>query len=228
MTYIAPSDLRLATLAEFAYGLDLTTTEAPDAALTIAIASISQRIDNLTDDHFESESRTFELDVNDWSNRLYIPRRTRAVSTVKTRSADGTLTTESSSVYRLFSSLDSTGTFRLDNNGLDRLEIIGDPVLGTSSYLASGNGCWPMGTQVVQVTGTFSWATTPGDIKWAVARLCYARFKESRADLDRAETLSNAGMTLRFLESDAEHPTGIRDVDEIVTDYSRNAFLGIG
>lgn len=223
MAYLTYADFRLATLAESCYGLDLTSTEAPDAALTSAIATYSQRIDNLTNDHFESESRTFEIDVNVCSSRLYLPRRTRAVASVKTRLYDGTLTTESTSAYRLTSSLDSTGTFRPDNAVLDHLDTIPD---GTP--LSTGAYSWPEGTQTVEIAGTFSWATVPGDIKFAVARLVYGRFKESRADLDRAESMSAAGVTLRFLESDTAHPTGIREVDEVVSDYRRDAFLGIG
>ena len=91
---------------------------------------------------------------------------------------DGTLTTEASTAYRLFSSLDSTGSFRIDTNGMDRLEVI------PTSYLSTGSCYWPVGPQTVQVAGTFSWAVTPSDIKFAVARLVYARFKESRADLE--------------------------------------------
>ena len=222
MAYLTFLDFRTATLAEYCYGLDLTSTEAPDAALTAAIASISQRIDNFTNDHFESESRTFELDVSGCSSRLYLPRRARAISSVNTRLWDGSLTLEASTVYRLFSSLDSTGSFRIDNDGLDRLEVI------PSTYLSTGSMYWPEGPQSVEVTGTFSWAVTPSDIKFAVARLVYARFKESRADLDRADSLTNAGVTLRFLESDDEHPTGIREVDEIIHDYTRDSFLGVG
>ena len=118
--------------------------------------------------------------------------------------------------------MDTTGAYRVDNNGLDRIDIIPDGPGISTGYV------WPEGPMTVQLVGTFSWNTTPADIKYAVARLVYAKFKESRPDLDRAETLTNAGVTLRFLESDAEHPSGIREVDEIVADYRRDAFLGVG
>jgi hypothetical protein len=223
MAYVSFSDFRTATLAEYCYGLDLTITEAPDAALTSAITSISQRIDNLTNDHFESESLTYNLDVDFTSSRLYLPKRVRSVSAISTRIFDGTLTVESSTAYRMFSSLTPAGDLRIASDGLDRVETISSGV-----PLSTGSCYWPVGPQTVQVVGTFSWAVTPGDIKYAVSRLVYAKFKESRADLDRAETLTNAGVTLRFLETDADHPTGIREVDEILTDYSRDAFIGIG
>ena len=223
MAYVTFADFRTATLAEHCYGLALTTTEAPDAALTAAIATYSQRMDNLTNDHYETETLTYDLDVDSTTDRLYLPKRCRSISTLQTRDYAGTLTNEATTVYRLTSSLDAAGALREPIGGLDHLDIIPG-----GSGLSTGYMTWPVGPQTVRVTGQFSWATTPSEIKWAVARLCYARFKESRADLDRAETLTNAGVTLRFLESDAEHPTGLREVDEIVADYKRDSFIGVG
>jgi len=223
VSYLTFSDFRTASLAEFCYGLDLTVTEAPDAVLTAAIASASARIDSMTNDHFESESLTYNLDVSSPSMRIYMPKRVRSVSTVSTRWFDGSLTVENSAAYRMYSSLTPAGDLRITKAGVDHIETIPN-----GQALSMGSWYWPVGQQTVQVVGTFSWGVTPGDIKRATARLVYNRIKERRPDLDMADTLTNAGVTVRFLESDEQHPTGIREVDEIVADYYRDAFIGVG
>jgi hypothetical protein len=218
MTYLTLNDMRLATLAEFAYGLDLTVAEASDAVVTAAITSQSARIDNLTGDHFEAENLTFDLDVDTYSSKLYLPKRCRAITSINTRSAAGVLTLQPVTAYRLNSSLNSAGDFAL--SAVDYVDLL--------TALTTGLWYWPWGTGTVQVIGAFSWLVTPTDIKRAVARLVYDELKERRPDVDRAETITNQGVTLRFLESDAEHPTGIREVDEIISRYYRWSELAVG
>src|SRR5678815_2234573 len=122
MPYLAIADFRLGTLAEFCYGLDLTVTEAPDAVLNATIASQSLRIDSLTNDHYESESLTLNLDVASTSDRVYLPKRVRSLSQVNTRNFAGTLTTEATTVYRMHSSLTAAGDARVTKGGMDYLE----------------------------------------------------------------------------------------------------------
>jgi hypothetical protein len=93
MAYITFADFRSATVAEYCQGLTLTTTEASDTNLPIAIARFSQRFDDFTNDHFESASLTLELD-GEGEGRIYLPKRCTAVSTVKIRDENGTLTTQ--------------------------------------------------------------------------------------------------------------------------------------
>ena len=212
MAYITFSDFRVGTLAEYCYGLDLTTAEAGDSVLTAAIASAQQRIERLTGDTFESANRTYEIDVDSYSCRLDLPARVRTITTVKTRDYAGNLTTESTGAFRMHSSLDSTGTYRLDRGG-DWLTVIPGNTLSVGAY-------WPVGPQTVQVVGQWFWAAVPAEIKRATARLTYERLKEMRGDLDRAETMAAGGVTLRFLEADNDHPTGIREVDDIIADYA--------
>jgi hypothetical protein len=218
VAYVTFSDFRTPT-PEFAFGLDLTSTEAPDGPLAASIASISQRIDDLTNDHFESETLTLELNVESYSSRLYLPKRCRAITSINTRDEDGVLTLEPVTSYRLSSSLNTAGDYRLGD--VDFLDIVGSGITGSLFY-------WPLGTRSVQVNGTFSWNVTPADIKRAVARLVYEHFKEQRPDVDRAETLTNAGVTLRFLETDDAHPTGIREVDQVIQRFYRWSKLAVG
>jgi hypothetical protein len=217
VSYVTFSDFRTPT-PEYAFGLDLSATEAPDAVLAASIASLSQRIDDLTNDHFESETSTYDLDVSDYSSRLYLPRRCRAVTSINIRDAAGALTLQPATAYRLSSSLSSSGDYA--QSDVDYVDLL--------TELTTGLWYWPLGTRSVQVAGTFSWGVTPPDIKRAVARLVYEHFKEQRPDVDRAETITNAGVTLRFLETDAEHPTGIREVDEIIHRYYRWSELAVG
>lgn len=210
---------------EACQGLSLTITEAPDAALATAIARFSQRIDDWTNDHYESQAGVvLTLDVDYPSDKVYLPRRTTAVSQVQTQDALGGLTVQGASGYRLRSSLDGAGAnLREPGSSVDYLQII---PLGSglvSTYY--GAWIWPLGPQTVYVTGTYGWTVTPGDIKRALALLVFYHFKPIRADLRMAETVSVADSTIRF---GATFPSGIPECDDILFDYKRDQRVFVG
>ncbi len=224
MAYVTVANLRPDTAAEYAQGVTLTAAEASDARLTAAIAAISERLDRLTNDHFETQTGvTLEVDVTDHTGRLALPRRTTAVTTVKTRDELGVLTTQASTTYRFRSSLDAAGATRIGES--DYLDIIPE---GVGLTLTPWAWSWPYGTQTVQVLGTFGWTVTPRDIKRAVAVLAFDHFKEQRGDLGRAVRYTTGEIAVERSVPDADHPTGLLEVDAIVTDYHRYAGAMVG
>ena len=210
MSYVAAADFREATLAEYCRGLDLDSVEAPADEVDAAITRVSIRIDEWTNDHFETEATTYELDGTG-TPKLYLPKRTQSVTTVKTRDSAGTLTTEASTLWRLRSSLVSGGGTIHDVDGYDFLEVIPAQSLSTGAV-------WPFGPQTVQVAGTFCVSTVPGDIKRAVALLTYHNFKPLREDLRMASRWHTAEVTV---EAAVTEPSGIPEVDSILAQYQR-------
>jgi len=232
MAYLVAADFRSgSSLNEVCIGLPLSTGEASDAQLGAAVTRLAQRIDDWTNDHFESESLTLEMDGTGTS-RLYLPKRCTAVTSVKIRDEDGTLgTAEAAAVYRLTSSLYSSGSKRLDGSGLDYIDIVpnGDGL----ATLPAGYGdvyTWPCGPQTVQVVGTFGWTTTPGDIKRALALMVWDHFKPLRNDLRRSSRVSTADTTQEFIPVDPASGvyTGIQEADAIIAAYRRDSFLEVG
>lgn len=220
MAYVTKAQLRPDTYAEFATGLALKQSEASDARLDATIARVSQRIDDVLNDHFsQTTPLTLNIDVKLPTDRLVLPRRCTALTSVSTRDSNGNLTLQASSVYRLNSSLDSAGAVRLNRESVDSIDII-EYGAGISATLG-GPWVWPCGTQAVQVIGTFDWTTTPADIQRLVALLVFDQIKEKRADLGRIEIIQNANETVRYRPSDPEHPFGITEADEIAANYMR-------
>lgn len=223
MTYIIPADFRAASQAEYASGILITDDEAEDTRLTAAIARLTQRFNDYTNDVFESESLTLELD-GDGSDRLMLPKRCTAVSTVKLRDEDGTLgSSQTSTVYRLHSSLYSTGSKR--QGEYDWLHIV--PLGAGLSNSLDGAFAWPCGPQTVQVVGTFGWTTTPGDVKRAVALMVYDHFKSTRPDIRAAESVQQQDVIVRYASPDPANGiwTGIQEVDLIIGAYRRDSYL---
>lgn len=227
MAYIAPADLRTATLAEYAAGLALSTTEvssaSTEALLTATIARVSQLFNDFTNDVFESESLTLELD-GDGTSRLMLPKRTTAVTTVKLRDEDGTLgSAQTSTVYRLHSSLYSSGSKR--SGEYDWIDIV--PLGAGLSNGLEGPYAWPCGPQTVQVVGTYGWTTTPAQVKRAIALMVYDHWKPSRPDIRAAESVSNNNVIVRYALPDPENDiwTGISEVDGIIKQYRRDGYL---
>jgi hypothetical protein len=217
MAYLVFGDVRPDSAAEFASQLTLSESDVgDDAAITSAIARMSQRIDDVTNDHFESETVTLELD-GDGTDRLMLPKRCTAVTTIKTRDSAAVLTTQAATVYRLHSSLYSTGSKRLEQGGLDWVDIV--PLSAGLSLSLEGPWAWPCGPQTVQVVGTFGWTTTPGDIKRLTALLVYDHFKPIRSDLRRTDQFTTPGGE-RVLMADTD-PFGIPEADDIVASYRR-------
>ena len=173
MAYIAAADFRERTVAPYCAGLILGESDGLDSYIDLIITRVVTQVELDLGDDFEpaggDPDETVECDGSGRA-RMYTPRRVRSLTTVKTRAADGTLTTQASTAYRLHSSLVS-GTAMLDGARLDYLEHLTD--------------VWPLGTQTVQLVGKFGWSAVPTDIKRLVALKVYDTIKA------RTDPLSN-------------------------------------
>lgn len=223
MTYLTVADMREDTAAEFARDCFLTSTDVGDDALvTAAITRFSQRFDDWTLDHFSTQTAQVLYYDGEGLSRLYLPRRCTAITTVEIAATDGTLTSQSSSVYRLHSSLDSTGSTRIDE--WDFLDVV--PLSGGLTGTPYGFVYqWPWGVNSVKITGTFGWTVTPGDVKRAVALLVWDHFKPLRGDLKQAQSWQTADIAIQRAVTDDAHPSGIPEVDQIVASYKRDTRL---
>jgi len=212
MAYLTAADFRENTPAEYCSGLLLSEAEAATTALTAAIARLSSRIDELTNDHYESRTLTYDLDVYGYSGVVLLPERCTALTTVKT-TWYGTQTTQASTAYSLHSSLDTAGAKRIGDH--DWIEVVTDTggLVGTMYTYA-----WPIGPATVEVTGSFGWVTTPADIKRAVALMVWDHFKPQQDTLRRAVRWTAQGETF---EAAASQPTGIPEVDQLIAEYRR-------
>lgn len=170
MTYIAAADFRERTVAPYCAGLILGETDGSDAYVDLVIAQVTTRVELDLADDFEpvggDPDETVECDGSG-RERMYTPRRVRALTTVKTRADDGTLTTPATTAWRLHNTLNAAGTAMLDGSRLDYLQHLVD--------------VWPLGTQTVQLVGKFGWAVVPTDIKRLVALKVYDLIK-AKAD----------------------------------------------
>jgi hypothetical protein len=217
MAYLTATQFRTATLAEFCHGLALDTTEAPSGELADAITRLSARLDDWTNDHYESETLTLGITGTGGTN-LLLPKRCTAVTQVHIRNHLGVLTTQDASRYRLHSSLEG-GTRRISTD--DWLELVGGtggltglPYGQTERYL------WPTGILSVDVAGSFGWTAVPGDIKRALALLVWDHFKSFRSDLRRASRYQTAELAV---DVSVGTPSGMPEVDAIVADYRRDS-----
>lgn len=225
MAILTAANFRPQTTDEACIGRELTAQQAEDGDLDATIARMTARIQDLTNDDFSDAVETFELDVWVYSESLMLPKRCTSVTTVKTRDAQGVLTTQSGfspPSYRLRSSLDAAGAVRLGD--FDHLDLVSyGPGLLNS---ADGSYCWPVGPQTVQVVGHFGWLVVPSDLKRALAHLVWDHYRAQRGDLGRVRQVSAAGIAETFSEDPAM--TGIREVDQVLLDYRRDVFLGVG
>jgi hypothetical protein len=222
MAYLAPGAFRTDSLDEACKGLALD--EPGDAALTAAIARLSQRIDDWTYDHFETETAATVNLSGGGGSRLYLPKRCRAVTTVKLRDVSGTLgAAVTSTAYRLRSSLTSTGDARVDGSNLDWIEIVPYGVgIGMSSWGSSPWG-WPRDANAIEVVGDFGWLVTPGDIQRALAMLVWDHFKGQRPSLYATESVQTDTFVERFPRPDSSTGvfSGMALVDGIIANYRR-------
>jgi hypothetical protein len=221
MAYLTPAEFRPQTLASWCSGIELTAAQIGDADLTAAIASVSQRVEEKTGDYFTKQAGlVLEHDVAAPSARLYLLRRCTAVTTVKTRYYDESLTTQATSPapYRLHSSLDTAGAVR--TQGLDYLELTVAGVGLVGTYW--GPWTWPVGTQTVQVTGDFGWTVTPGDIKRATALYVWDLVSRQSGDLNRAKAFTSGG------GARIELADGVPEADDILKDYMFRSPVMIG
>jgi len=170
VAYIAAADFRERTVAPWCAGLILGETDGLDAYIDLLITQVVTRVELDLGDDFEPAGGDPDetLNVNGSGRaRLYTPRRVRALTTVKTRADDGTLTVQATSVWRLQKSLNTAGTAMLDAARLDYLDLF--------------SSVWPEGTQTVELVGKFGWAAVPTDIKRLVALKVYDLIK-AKAD----------------------------------------------
>jgi hypothetical protein len=214
MAYVIPSDFRSGSGAEHCINLVLDSTTYPDPMVSSAIEAAQQRVDTLTDDHFEPENLTLDLDVDSAAERLYLPRRVRSITSVSTRNFTGALTAENAAAYRTHTSLNAAGTDRLTpTSNKDWLQIIPDGVGLTTGMF------WPVGPQTVRVTGSFSWAATPGDIKKAVALITWDRLMRESGDIRRASRWQRGDLTV---ERATDSLTGIPEADDLIEPFIRS------
>lgn len=224
MAYLTPADFRTATLNEVCQGLALAAgapDNVSDAFLTAAIARLTVRLDELTNDHFESQSLTIDL-TGDGTSTLTLPIRCTAVSQVRTLDPLGNYTTQLATSYRLVSSLDAAGATRVIQQADDYLDIPTGQFL--SLYWGAGRR-WPAEANGVRVIGTFGWTVTPPDIKRALALMVFDHFKPLGQTLRRATQYQTSDAVYSFGAGDEDHPTGLWEVDEIVKDYLREPVL---
>lgn len=220
--YLVAEDMRSASLAEFAAGLALDDNQAETSRLTAAIARMSQRFDDLTNDHFSTQTATTLTLSGNGTRILDLPRRCTAVTTVSITDYAGTVTPQASTVYRLHSSLNSAGSAWTSPGAVDWLEILPFQFLSGASF-GLGYG-WPEEANSVTVLGTFGWTVTPFDVKNAVAMMVYDHFK-NKSDRTRRASSYQAG-DASFVNN--VEGTGIKDVDDIIERYRRSQQVMVG
>lgn len=221
MAIITAADFRAATVAEYCYDIQMETATAPDAALTATITRMTTKLQEYCDDSFESENLALSVSGDGISSMLLLPKRCTAISQIRTLASTGTYTVQTASRYRLKSSLYASGSRRVSQSALDWVEIVQALSVGWS---------WPSDVNGVEVTGTFGWTTCPGDIKRAVALMCWDHFKPQRGDLRRASRVSTQDTTTEYLPADPDIGvfTGISEVDDIIREYRRDVTVRVG
>ena len=182
MAYIAAADFRERTVKPYCSNLILGEADGLDAYIDLVITQVTTQVELELSDDFEpaggDPDETLDVDGTG-RTRLYVPRRVRSLTTVKTRDALGALTTQASTLWRLRKSLNAAGTAMLDGQRLDWLDVIDGKALVTVGSI------WPEGTQTVQLVGKFGWAAVPDDIKRLVALKVYDQIKSSTDPLSR-------------------------------------------
>lgn len=229
MTYLAPASFRTDSLDEACRGLALD--DVPDAPLTAAIARLSQRIDDWCGDHFEAEAAYTLVATGTGLGRLYLDKRCRAVTSVKIRQVDGTLSAAAATTaYRLRSSLNTAGTARVNGSNLDWLELVYGAAGLPATTWGYGPYVWPCETNAIEIVGDFSWTAVPGDIQRALAMLVYDHFHDIRPALRAAESVQTDTVVVRYVQPNpaAGLYSGIPDVDGIIGDYRRAPRVMIG
>jgi hypothetical protein len=222
VAYLIAADMRQGSLAEFATGLALDDSTAETSRLTASIARMSQRFDDLTNDHFETQTGVTLTLAGYGDTILYLPRRCTAVTTVSITNYAGTVTAQAGGVYRLHSSLNSAGSAWNTPGDLDWLELLPYQFLSGASF---GLGyAWPDETNSVTVLGTFGWTVTPTDVKRAVALMVYAEFQPQADVLGHVTQWSDSGTIYQR----SVGPTGLPAVDELVERYKRTQSVMVG
>ena len=220
MAILIPADFAVATKKPWCEGLTLGEEAGDSGAsgyLVSVITQIQERLENELNDTFEppNPDNDITIDVNgSGTQRLFVPRRVRSITTVKTRDSLGNLVAEASTLWRLTQS--ATGA-DFTGSEYDYLDVIPGQFLSTGS-------CWPWGTQTVQIVGKFGWASTPTDIKRLTALLVYDYLKPTDGKLRKTERLQTDTQTFSFIVPEPG-ATGIRGADDIIRRYRRQGVL---
>ena len=211
MAYIAAADFRERTVKPYCANLLLSENDGLDAYIDLVIAQVVTQVELDLADDFEPPGGDADetIDVTGWgTTRLYLPRRTRSLTSVATRYAwETTFTTQASTAYRLHKSLNAAGTAMVDGQKSDWL----DALIGHSL------GGWPAGSETVRLVGKFGWAAVPDDIKRLVALKTYDLIKGSADPLSRIVQRQTLDATITFGPSP--------EIDAITARYQRTPAL---
>lgn len=193
MAYIAAADFRERTVKPYTAGLVLGEGDGTDAYLDLIITATVTRVELDLNDDFEPPSpdndEVVEVDGSG-TMTLFLPRRTRSLTTVKTRDTFGSLITQDTAAYRLSSSLNATGTAMIYGRTVDYLEALNISTV-----------CWPYGVYSMQLTGKFGWGAVPDDIKRLVSLRVYDLVKAKADPLTTITQRITVDSTYTFGES---------------------------
>lgn len=235
MSYVLPSDFSKGAGKWYTHGLELSDDDADANAISDAIQAQSAAFDLYTDDHFEPEpggspEGTTTLNVaGSGGPNLYVPKRIRSITDVSLRDVNGDLTSQDATTYRVTQSLVNGERQEAD---LDMISIIsGKALTGTGwwddwSYPGWWVN-WPLDIESVQITGTFSWATTPEQVKRAVALMVYDSIKPSAPGIRTASRYISGSTSFELPPASSDSPTGLHEVDRIIGQYTRNRIPAI-
>ena len=212
MAIISAVDFRLGTLKPWTANLVLTEGDGTDAFLDAVIAQITSQVESDLNDDFEPAGGDPDetIDVDSFGTfTLYLPRRTRALTSVSTRDVSSVLTLQLVTTYSLRSSLNAAGTGFNPSGGADRLVAL----TGLTTY------GWPYGHRSVQLVGKFGWAAPPDGVKRLVALRVYDYVKATGDPLSTVVQRATIDQTLTMGPS--------REMEELEERY-RNMGVLVG
>lgn len=182
MAYMVAADFRSATRAAWVPSTNvLEVSDVGSTELGSLITEMSNRLDEMTDDHFESSGAGTVILVNSiGGSELWVPKRIQAITKLETLFQPTTFVTENTSAYGYEA---FTGDMRQIHKE-DLVKIVAGIGL-------SGGPSWPNDRQCVRITGTFDWPTTPPEVKRAVALMVWDAVKAMGDYAQRATRLSN-------------------------------------
>ncbi len=230
--YVSSADFRPGSGKWYTHGIPLTEDDADNNSLSDAITAMTQAFDLYTDDHFEPEpggepETTMTLDLpGSGGPNITVPKRIRSLTDVSLRDFNGNLISQLPSVYRVIQSIvDGKRT----EGDLDQISVIPGQWLSGVGYWGDNfyTGSWqyfPLGVNSVQITGTFSWPSTPEQVKRAVSLMVYDAIKPGTDVLRRADRWATP--TANFTVAVA-NPTGMPEVDNIIGQFTRNRIPAI-
>ncbi len=202
MAYVAATDFRERTQKSWCANLILIESDCTDALLDLHIAQMAAHIETELDDDFDPPTPDNDETINvdgTLGSRLYVPRRTRSLTTVSSQPLLGSVTLIASTSYRLHSSLNAAGTAMVGRAKRDWI----DSLSGTTWNSPGG----------IQLVGKFGWSAVPTDIKRLVALRVYRLIKSSSDPLTTIAQRTTADAIITYGPSQEE--------TRIVDRYSR-------